>query len=521
MTQTVLDAFVVTVGIDSTDYKDGQREVDKLQQQTIKGVKETSAQATREERKKALDAARVQKRAEADKSRQERLNRAAAQKARKQEEKETVESAENIQKRVLGVAKSAAGLALGFEGIQGLINFVGQINLTTAELGRTAANLDLSSHEVNRVGNAVALAGGKAEDAQSAFGALSQSVTNLNVGKGFSELLLLLQRQGVAYKDQTTGKLRDQAAVYEDLADKLSKYDRATAHNYLVNAGLSEGFINYLLLEKSARRALNDEAERSNAISDESAARAQKAQKNFRRFKQAVAGATQFGLDEILSGDIFKKALEGELNPSRVGNRIGDALFRPTGRAANNPGNLKTVGGKKFRTFTTLKEGIQAANHQLDLYQRRGINTIQDIIKTYEGNDAPGNHNDVPAYVRDVARRTGIPAGQQLTSEDRANVLRGMFLHEDPNNSDIDIAQINDAIKPSVFSGVSQITPTPSVMNTSGDTTTSSRVTYDTHIGSINVQTAATDANGIAAGIGNAIQQKNILTASQADVGQQ
>lgn len=517
MTQTVLDAFVVTVGIDSTAYKEGQKEVDKLQQQTIKDVQQTSKEATIAERKKAFDTARIQKRAEADKLRQERLNRASAQKARKQEEKETVESAESIQSKVFSVVKSAAGLALGFEGIRGLIGFIGEINQTTAELGRTAANLDLSSHEVNRVGNAVALAGGKAEDAQSAFGALSQSVTNLNTGKGFSDLLLLLQRQGVSYKDQTTGKLRNEADVYEDLANKVSKYDRATAHNYLANAGLSEGFINYLLMEKNARKELNDEAERTNAISAESVARSQKAQKNWRDFKLDIRGGVGAVWDKILTGDL-------SIAPATRRPELQDSWDSPAGirgQTTNNPGNLKTVGGGEFRSFPTREKGIQAASHQLDLYERRGINTIQDIVKTYEGKDAPGNHNDVEGYTKDVVTRTGIGADKQLKPEDRANVLRAMFIHEDSDNRDISLEQIHSAITPTVFGDTNQIMPTPSVSNSNTDASSSRSTVYNVDIGHIGVHTAATDSSGIASSIGGAIQQKNILTTSQADYGQQ
>ena len=517
MSGTVLDSFVVTVGLDPAAYKQGQKEADKLQEQTVEGLKRTGTQATNAQRKAEQDAARDRRKAARDKEREERLAQIRAQKARKQQEKETLESAEQLQSKLVGIAKTAAGMALGFEGLTGLINFVGNLNQANADLGRTASNLDLSSHALNRADNADELAGGKAEDAQAAFAQLSQSVTNRNLGLGLSPLLIRLQREQVAYIDQSTGKMRDQVQVFEDLANAMSQYDRATAHNYLVNAGLSEGFINYLLTEKSAREALNAEAEKSNRLTDTSTKRAAAAQKNFRAFKQDVTGGVGAVWDKILSGD-------WSIAPATQLPELMDTWEGPPGSAnrkpRNNPGNLKEVGGKRFRDFSTEAEGIAAASHQLDLYARRGINTIAGIIKTYEGRDAPGNRNNVPAYISDVARRTGIPADRPLTPEDRVAVLRAMFWHE--GSGDFDPAKIAAAIGAGgAAATVSQgLTPSPGVVSSATNTSSSQSVRYDTQIGSISVHTQATDADGIANGIGGAIQRKNIGMASQADNGQ-
>jgi len=103
----------------------------------------------------------------------------------------------------------------------------------------------------------------------------------------------------------------------------------------------------------------------------------------------------------------------------------------------HNPGNLKfagqagaILGPKGFAQFPNDEAGLFAMGRQLELYNSRGINTVQGIVSTY----APASdRNDVPAYIADVDKYLGVTSTERL---DLSNprvltaLMRAMILHE-------------------------------------------------------------------------------------------
>lgn len=114
-----------------------------------------------------------------------------------------------------------------------------------------------------------------------------------------------------------------------------------------------------------------------------------------------------------------------------IGGGLG-AIGAPRGAGernleANNPGNLRVPGKMEFQHFASLDEGVEAVGHQINLYRQRGINTIQSIVEKY----APAkDHNNVDAYVADVAKRSGIDPNTPLTEADVPAVRDAMIIHE-------------------------------------------------------------------------------------------
>ena len=76
-----------------------------------------------------------------------------------------------------------------------------------------------------------------------------------------------------------------------------------------------------------------------------------------------------------------------------------------TGRATNNPGNLRPQGASTgFQSFATPEAGLAALDGNLKSYGSKGINTISGVISRW----APPNENNTAAYVADVSKRLGI-----------------------------------------------------------------------------------------------------------------
>ena len=95
-----------------------------------------------------------------------------------------------------------------------------------------------------------------------------------------------------------------------------------------------------------------------------------------------------------------------------------------------NPGNLNFAGqagatlepgaNGRFARFSSEEEGIAALVRQLRLYQQRGIDTLEEIVKKY----APPSENNTQAYIASMARWTGLSAGEKLDMNDPDTVRK-------------------------------------------------------------------------------------------------
>jgi len=112
----------------------------------------------------------------------------------------------------------------------------------------------------------------------------------------------------------------------------------------------------------------------------------------------------------------------------------------------NNPGNLRFAGQAGatntggFAQWATPQEGLYNLARQLELYSKRGANTISSILSRY----APAGENDLPAYISDVSKRIGMGAGAHLNMQDPQTLQRLMsaiIMHENGRNGYSDAMQ--------------------------------------------------------------------------------
>ena len=235
--------------------------------------------------------------------------KAAKEAAREQAKlKDSVKKGANeVSDALVDVGRQAAVLILGFEGIKGAITFLGNLNAGQASLGRFSKNLGESAHEVNTWDSAVELAGGSAKAAEADLMGLSNSITALKATGDVSPLLLLFQRMGVAITD-SSGKARKLTDLMKDLGDRLKQYNRADAFNLGRQAGLSEDTLNLILQERGERERLLQLAEQNNRVTDDSVKKAQELQEEWRGIGQAVRG---FGMDVLAFVTPYVKDLFG------------------------------------------------------------------------------------------------------------------------------------------------------------------------------------------------------------------
>lgn len=213
-----------------------------------------------------------------------------------------------------------------------------------------------------------------------------------------------------------------------------------------------------------------------------------------RRGLGATNGFTQAEIDSVKSGGGVQLTAQARA-------RLGGSL--PRGIRNNNPGNLNFVGqagatkesgpGGRFAVFQSMGEGIAALYSQLRRYYARGLDTIDEIVRTY----APAVENDVNAYIQALVKSTGLGANQQIDVNDAGQMLaliRGIINHENGAGyvADADILRSIGA------RGV----PFRSM---GGNST-------EVNIQQINIQTQATDAGGIAKDLRGGIERYPMLS---------
>jgi hypothetical protein len=238
---TVIDSLVVLLGLDASNYKKGR---------------ETAEKETTETARKSKEAA------------------------------------DAITKSLTEVGRTVASLFLGFESVSGFTKFLSGLNSGEAALGRTAANIGMSAHELNKWGNAVKLAGGDATDAQSAFSQLTEDFQKMTTTGEQSALLQFLRARSVNIRD-ANGNLRDQGEIFEELADKTAQYGRAYQQTMFKQVGISQGEINYLVQSKALREDQLRLAEKNNGVTEASIREAQQLQEYWRNVGIQIEAAGQ------------------------------------------------------------------------------------------------------------------------------------------------------------------------------------------------------------------------------------
>lgn len=152
--------------------------------------------------------------------------------------------------------------------------------------------------------------------------------------------------------------------------------------------------------------------------------------------KAASAILDPFGMYSKLFGISGSKGSDDSYGGSGLGAKYHNAL------------NLNAVGDqphgdKNVRIFGSVDESIRAADAQLSLYQKRGINTMGGMVSTWAPpRDKNGKViNDTAAYIADISKQTGWNAGHVVAPEERAQLISAMAKHDSGMN--ISVGDIN------------------------------------------------------------------------------
>lgn len=188
----------------------------------------------------------------------------------------------------------------------------------------------------------------------------------------------------------------------------------------------------------------------------------------------------------------------------------------PRGVRNNNPGNLNFAnqagatkeGGEngRFAVFGSMQEGAAALYRQLQLYMKRGTNTLSGIVNKY----APaGDNNNVGAYISALMKATGKGAHEAIDSGDTGTIamlMKGIVDHENGKG----YVSASD-IMGGIHLGSGATAMRGGAASASGGP--------QIHIGEMNVQSSASNVQGLGADVMRNVQRNRLVTPSMSGQG--
>lgn len=243
---TIIDALVMTLGLDASDYQKNRQKVKK------------ENQSFTEEQKKQLD--KIEKQA-----------------------KQALSAISNVQKGILGLFTAVAGAT-------GVGQFLTQVNQAEAALGRLSSHTGQSTEELHKWSNMAAIVGGSAEDMQAGVSNLQQQLTDLKYKGEMGSTVTFLAQMGVAVAD-TNGEMRKQSDIMLDLSDRAKNMKKEDFYNLASSAGMTDSQIDLIMKGRTELEKMMIAQEENALVTKEQAEEARKLQAEWEMMKQSMFSA--------------------------------------------------------------------------------------------------------------------------------------------------------------------------------------------------------------------------------------
>lgn len=250
---TIIDALVVTLGLDSSSFQQGEKDVG----EGLKKIRDDAGSTAKDMEARGKQAASF----------------------------------------VSAIKSELIGLFAVVTAGKGLTSFITDSITGTAALGRFAANLGMSARELDGWGTAAEAFGGTAEGVRASMQHIAGGIQQFAL-TGESDLIPIFRSMGVAVSD-SSGKVRDYREIMLDVADKLKGMSAQEALSFGKMLGLDDGTITLLRQGRVAVTDLVGQMTKASGITDQSVEASQKAQKSWAIFNQQMRGIGQTIFNEL------------------------------------------------------------------------------------------------------------------------------------------------------------------------------------------------------------------------------
>jgi hypothetical protein len=467
------------------------------------------------------------------------------------DQKETQESVTHSAGEIIGALRKVAAefisLFLVVRSVHDVVGLFADLNEATRQLGINSRNTGESAAQLRDWGNIAEMAGGKAEDAMGSISGLQQSIFNAKEGFGYSDQLINFGRIGVD-TGAAQGKMRNFHDILADTAKALQQFSTPDRFQWAQKLGLQGGIANAVVegpdvLEKYWQQQL-----KIHQTTDGDTRAAQELAKSWDLLKDkmralttqiltAVSPAIQHLFDALggflskhqaqftegindlakwAQGDGPRKIVDALVSVGDAAVSVAEFLGKVFGSHKATQDELlgnetsfafnsqKTATEKKYKLPDGLLDNKDLRGSTLDLDQRAdALSVLHD--------EAGGDKGD-PDWSKAVALFKQRYTDQSLVKkgllERQGDWWRTHTWYGSP---------IDNASKAGAGVGASPGARQTADMTAAGKPTadTGSRGNVSVDIDKLNVYTQATDADGMAAGAGNALKRK--LTVTLAD----
>lgn len=245
---TIIDALVITLGLDSSDFEKGKK-------QAQEGLKKVKTEST--------DTAKVM---------QEQGKKAGA-------------FFGSIRNELLALV----GISLSIKGFKDLI-----IGTATnfAQLGRSSNMLGMSAKRLDAWQYAAKAFGGTAEGLVGTMSSLSQGINSFALTGEANGVVTALNALGVAATDKD-GKLRTSEDILMDLSDKFKAMTPQQTQYFSSMLGIDAGTMNLLMQGRDGVKAIVDELARSSGVTDDAIKRSQQFQVTWAKIDQRFSSVRE------------------------------------------------------------------------------------------------------------------------------------------------------------------------------------------------------------------------------------
>ena len=153
-------------------------------------------------------------------------------------------TADSIGSSIVRLTSEFVGLFLVVRSVQDIVHFFADLNEQTRQLGIDSRNLGTSAAELRDWGNIAEMAGGNADDATKSITQLQTAIFNAQQGFGWSEQLTTFGRLGIDAIDRVTNKARDFKDILFDTAAALQNFSKPERFQWAQKLGLQGGIAN-------------------------------------------------------------------------------------------------------------------------------------------------------------------------------------------------------------------------------------------------------------------------------------
>ena len=463
---TVIDTLLVALGFETSDFKKGQKEV----QEGLKKTSEESAKRAKE----------IEARA-----------------------KVTAEAFKKVRAEVLGMVGALVS-------VSGIKSFVDRISTADAAVGRLSENLGIGVNKLAAWQKMSASFGGSPEDMSAAFRNINRIVQGVATGTDYSALTPLGKLMG----GEDLSKFLDRATTVEERMKLVQRAiarapNRQNALTYAQQAGFTEETFTVMREIGDKIDEIIAKYERLNTVTGENVETSKRLKQQWNDMYQAgealgrvlmytLAPALEWVMKK--AGDVLTVVGEG-----RIGGALWDFLNMPkesTGDAAADAEYDRRLGAARFAPSGGRRSGKPT--------------TAPAAAPAPAATPAQRMSSGGPADWRDAA--------QIARDEEAARIIRGELASATDPKLRAGLQRELDALARFGDTG-RRFTPanySRSVMTGAAGASRSaakagaSTSTTEVNVGTVNVTTQATDANGIARDIVGALQANYSLATQSA-----